>query len=253
MSYASLGGMQFRVDPSQVHWEYSVDVAVTPTIGGRVVQVLGTTLGDMTIQGLYGEKRSGGAQESWQLAEDFATKISRLAERQAGRPTMAQLMGTDPSPMHPTMRFRYNDDTPERRARNEPIHDWDFNVYIKALRDVAAPNATVAHQTGKFSYGYTLTLFIAEDNTGQLDKVARNSFVDRLSNGLGWQRTPYNGHMTVADLEAYLNKNSPDGTIHGLVLDQFTKAAAGEVPGYGSALNPVPGGAGAVAAAGGNK
>lgn len=249
MSVASIGNVRFRISPSQVHWEYSVDAAVIPTVGGRVVQVYGVTLGDMTIQGLYGEKRTGDPKESWKLAEEFKASIQRLAIEQSKPPTPAQLSGVDRTPMHRPWRFYYSDDTTERRQQGLPVHTWDFLVYVKGLKDVASPEFTVAHQTGKFSYGYTLTLFLQQDNTGQLATVAKNAFIERLSTGLGWQRTAYNGHMTVADLQAYLSRNSPDGTIHGLVLKQFESASGGQVP--GSATNPIPGGVGTINAAGG--
>jgi hypothetical protein len=96
-----------------------------------------------------------------------------------------------------------------------------------------------------------MTLFIVEDNTGQLAKIAKDQFIDRLSNGLGWQRTSYQGHMTIADLQAYLQKNSPDGTIHGLILKEFQNASAGQIPGLGSATNPIPGGVSGVQGTGG--
>lgn len=251
MSVAQLGNIRFRINPSQVHWEYSVDVAVVPTVGGRVVQVYGVTMGDMTIQGLFGQKRDGDPKESWQLAEDFRAQVQRLAIEQSRPPTMEQLSGADRTPMHRPYRFFYSDDTNDRRQRGLPIHNWDFQVYIKSLKDVMAPQFTVAHETGKFSHGYALTLVLQQDNTGQLTSVAKNAFIERLSNGLGWQRTAYQGHMTVADLQAYLTRNSPDGTIHGLVLKQFETAGGGQVPGYGTATNPIPGGVGTINAAGG--
>jgi hypothetical protein len=250
MSVASLGDIRFRINPSQVYWEYSVDAAVIPTVGGRVVQVYGVTLGDMTIQGLFGEQRTGNHLESWELAENFTKNIQRLAIEQSRPPTPAQLSGVDRTPMHRTWRFYYNDDTTERRQSGIPVHTWDFNVYVKSLKDVAGAGSTVEHKTGKFSYGYNLTLFLQEDNTGKLATVAKNDFIERLSAGLGWQRTAYNGHMTVADLQAYLSRNSPDGTIHGLVLQQFQTASGGQIP--GAAVNPVPGGAGTINAAGGS-
>lgn len=249
---ASLGGIPLRIAPSQVSWDYNVDTCVIPTVGGRVVQVLGATLGDMTVQGLYGQDRNPGSpQESWKLAEAFHDQIARLVDKQSQKPTTAQLSGQDPTPMHPYHRFVYNDDTPAVRSQGLPVHNWDFNVYIKDFRDVDGSGMSVQHKTGKFSYGYQLTLFIVEDNTGKLVEVAKNEFIERLSNGLGWQRTPYQGHMTLADLQQYLQRNSPDGTIHGLVLKQFQNASAGQLPGYGTATNPIPGGVGAIGGLGG--
>lgn len=227
MAMASLGGVPFRINPSQVNWTYEADVAVIPTVGGRVVQVFGVTMGDMTLQGLFGQDRRNNV-ESWQLAEAFQKRMAALVDRSSAIPSMAQLSGDDPAPMHPTVRFVYND-MAEASAQGMPGHNWDFNVYIKSLKDANDPGSTVAHRTGKYSYGYTLTLFIVQDNTGQLAEVAKNSFIDRLSNGLGWKRTNYNGGMDIADLENYLQNNSPDGTIHGLVLKQFQQAGEGVV------------------------
>jgi hypothetical protein len=249
---ANLGGVPLRIAPSQVSWGYNLDICTIPTVGGRVVQVLGATMGDMTVRGLYGQDRGSNPRESWQLAEEFQQRIAELADKQGQMPTLAQISGQDPTPMHPTHRFVYNDDTPENRAQGLPVHDWDFNVYIKSLRDLTSPDMVVQHTTGKFSYGYTLTLFIVQDNTGRLAEVAKNEFIERLANGLGWQKTPYNGHMTLADLQAYLGKNSPDGTIHGLILKQFQTASTGTLPGYGTATNPIPGGTSAIGGLGGN-
>lgn len=229
MGSASLGGIRFRIDPSQVSIPYKMNVAVTPTVGGRVVQVHGVTFGDMTIRGLFGQDRTN-RRESWQLAEDFSTAVGKLVDKQSARPTMAQLTGTDPTPMHPTLRFLYNDESSPSR-RGLPVHDWDFNVYIKSLREIEG-ESTVSHTTGKYSYGYTLTLFIVQDNTGKLAQVAQNAFIDRLSKGLGWKRGPYNGLMTAADLASYLqSKGAAD--IHSYVLQQYQNSVTGNVPGQG--------------------
>jgi hypothetical protein len=227
MGSASLGGIRFRIDPSQVSIPYKMNVAVTQTVGGRVVQVHGVTFGDMTIRGLFGQDRAN-RRESWQLAEDFSTAVGKLVDKQSARPTMAQLTGTDPTPMHPTLRFLYNDESSPSR-RGLPVHDWDFNVYIKSLREIEG-ESTVSHTTGKFSYGYTLTLFIVQDNTGKLAQVAQNAFIDRLSKGLGWKRGPYNGLMTAADLASYLqSKGAAD--IHSYVLQQYQNSVTGTIPG----------------------
>jgi hypothetical protein len=226
MALANLGGLPFRINPSQVSWTYSVDTAVIPTVGGRVVQVYGVTMGDMTIRGLFGQERTGQKRESWQLAEQFQKDISLLVQRQSAIPSAAQLSGADTTPMHPPHRFVYTD----------AQHNWDFTVYVKSLKDATNAGTTVEHKTGKFSYGYTLTLFIQQDNTGKLAQVAKNEFIDRLSNGMGWKRSEYNGFMTLAELDNYLKTNSSDGTIHGLVLQQFTQAGQGQIPTTGGAV-----------------
>lgn len=223
MGSATLGGLTFRIDPSQVSIDYSMNVAVTPTVGGRVVQVHGMTWGDLTIRGLLGQDRAN-RRESWQLAEDFKASIERMADVQSARPTNAQLLGTDPTPMNPPFRFTFNDVGSPARG-HLPAHEWDFNVYVKDLRDVNA-DSTIEHATGKFSYGYTLTLFVVQDNTGKMQQVAQNAFIDRLATGLGWKRTAYNGFLTAADLQAHLGGSD----IHDWVLKQYSDASSGNVP-----------------------
>jgi hypothetical protein len=224
MSIARLGNYTFRINPSQVFFSYDVDTTVINTVGGRVVQAYGATLGDITVQGLFGQERSGKGRPSWKLAEEFQDAIGQMVVAQSRPPTPGQLAGYDGTPMHQPIRFLFNDDSPERRASGLPLHNWDMMVYIKALRDTDG-NATMVHETGKFSYGYTLTLFFVEDNTGKLITTVLDQFIQRLSEGIGWQRTPFNGMMSKDELKAYLDANSPDGTIHGLVLKNFRETA----------------------------
>jgi hypothetical protein len=219
---ATLGSYTFRINPSQVFFSYDMDTKVIPTIGGRVVQVYGCTLGDMTIQGLFGEERTGAMRQSWQLAEEFATAIGQMVVQQSVPPSVAQLAGTDSTPMHQPFRFLFNDDTPERRAAGMPVHNWDLNVYIKGLKD-AKGEFTVSHETGKFSYGYQLTLFIVEDNAGTLIQGITDDFISRLADGVGWQQSAFNGPMTIADVQSYLAGASPDGTLHSLIQKELSE------------------------------
>lgn len=248
MAYAQLGSYQFRIAPSSVVFPFEVDSTVIQTVGGRVVQVYGVTLGDMVVQGLFGQERSGLQRDSWELAEEFQLQIGAMVAQQSQQPTGGQLAGYDQTGMHQPFRFLFNDDSPERRAARLPIHNWDFMVYIKNLQDSSDGEYTVSHETGKFSYGYTLTLFIVEDNSRILRQVAIDKFINRLAAGVGWKRTEYNGPMSKDELETYVKANSPDGTIHGLILKQFQEASSGQgLPGgqatLDAAANP-PGGAG---------
>jgi hypothetical protein len=238
MSLAQLGNYTFRINPSQVLFTYDVDTSVTNTVGGRVVQAYGATLGDITVQGLFGQERTGSRRESWLLAEQFQAAVGQMVVAQSIPPSAAQLQGTDRTPMHQPVRFVYNDDDPTRRAAGLPIHNWDMMVYIKSLKDVKSGASTMSHETGKFSYGYTLTLFYVEDNTGTLKTTLIDQFIQRLSEGVGWQRSSFNGGMSVDDLKTYLAANSPDGTLHGLILKQYREAATGAVtPGIGATAN----------------
>lgn len=227
MGVAQLGNYTFRIDPSQVFFTYEVDTAVVNTVGGRVVQVYGVTMGDVTVQGLFGQEHIPGGRDSWEMAEEFQQAVALMVQAQSQAPTNLQMQGRDPTPMHPPVRFFYNDDSVDRQSNGLPAHNWDMMVYIKDLKDVSASDFTVEHATGKYSYGYTLTLFVVQDNTAQLKEVAMNSFISRLSEGVGWKRTEYNGPMDKTALDAYVKANSPDGTIHGLILQKYTDAAQG--------------------------
>lgn len=269
-SPAYLGNVTFRLNPSQVFFSYDMDTKVIPTIGGRVVQVYGCTLGDMTIQGMFGQDRAG-RQESWQLAENFQNDIAEIVAAQSTPPSAAQLRGTDNTPMHRPTRFVFNDDTPDRRRAGLPVHNWDLMVYVKSLKDIKS-GYTITHQTGKFSYAYQLTLFIVEDNTGTLLTRVTDDFVTSLADGIGWAQTAYNGPLTTADVGTYLSQNSPDGSIHGLLQKELAEqslafnniqsqiataaaAAAAGVPGMaaGAGGTPAPSTGAGGAAAGGSR
>jgi hypothetical protein len=239
---AMLGNLTFRINPSQVHFTYNIDTVVIPTIGGRVVQAYGATMGDMVIQGLHGVDRTM-PRESWQLAEDFQSSIAQMVVQQSMPPSTEQLSGVDPTPMMQPFRFTFNDSTAARQAAKLPIHDWDLMVYIKSLKD-ASSDYTISHESGKYSYGYTLTLFIVEDNTGTLKQGVTDAFIQRLSDGVGWKySTDYNGPQNASDVQAYLGANSPDQTIHGLELAQFSDSsgafgASAGTGATGAAANP---------------
>lgn len=236
MGVAQLGNYTFRIDPSQVFFAYEVDTQVVNTVGGRVVQVYGVTLGDITVQGLFGQEHIPGGRDSWEMAEEFQQAVALMVQQQSQAPTNLQMQGRDPTPMHQPFRFFYNNDTPDTRAAGLPVHNWDLMVYIKDLQDVNAGGFTVEHATGKYSYGYTLTLFIVQDNSAQLREVAMNNFISRLSDGIGWKRSLYNGPMDKEEIAEYVKANSPDGTIHGLILKKYSDAAGG------SYYDGVPGG-----------
>lgn len=248
----TLGDISFRIAPTQISYEYHLDSTVINTIGGRVIQVYGATLSDLYVQGLFGSRynpaNNGNVQaigtSSMQQARDFAIAIAKMVDQQGQRPTNDQLTRKDKTPMNQPFRFTYTGDG---------VHEWDFQVYVKSLSDVNDPEFAISHKTGKYSYGYNLTLFIVEDNTNLLKQIATDAYIARLSQGIGWQRTTYNGPMSDDQLKAYLQANSPDGTIHGLVLKEYEDAAKGLIPAPGTAAaNPIPGGADTAGQAAGN-
>lgn len=187
MGMASLGfsngpSITFRIDPDSVQWNFKINTTVIDTVGGRVVQVLGATLSDITVMGKYGQNRAAGTDgESWKLAEAFVNRIRQIQEHQSRD-------ATDHGKMHTPATFNYSP------------KGWRFGVYIKSIVDPGG--GAVAHQTGRFSYEYAITLFIVEDRSddliaGDLMGKAKNraieAYMARISEGIGWRFTKYNG------------------------------------------------------------
>jgi hypothetical protein len=198
MGFATLGfpdgmGIRFRIDPQSIDWNFKVNTSVTNTVGGRVVQVNGATLSDITIQGLFGEDRSradGTAEHegrSWRLAKRFTLRIRQMMEWQARD-------AQQHAKMHRPAVFAY------------PPENWRFRVYIK---DIADPDGgVISLSTGKFSHGYVLTLQVVQEasdalvragsSNGMLDKArakAINGYISRISQGVGWKPSEYNGNF----------------------------------------------------------
>lgn len=210
---AQLGDVTFRINPQEVSWNFQVFTNPIKTIGGRVVQVTGAALSDITVRGQYGEDHAKSVVwyqqnpkahtdgdkapgRSWRLAEDFTEEIRRLMVLTSPPPTPTGLYQR-PVPL----RFYY------------PARGWDFQVFIRSVQDDRGGNA-VSHQTGKFSYGYVLTLVPVGDNTLQLagkdaaklqimkDKAVATA-IARISDGMGWKQTKFNApdqSETVQDL-----------------------------------------------------
>jgi len=180
MGLATLGPFQFRLDPHTVSWDYEITAIDIPTIGGKVVQVLGSHLGDMKVTGSFGK---GG----WREQEKFLIAMKAIGDDQVNAQRVSN------STRQP-MRFRY------------PPKGWDFGVYLTSFKQpgqfgsVQLDNTTVNLQ-------WELTLFIVE-GAQALKKVAQDVFIARLSQGLGWKQTEYNGPMTLSDVEKTLGGES---------------------------------------------
>lgn len=204
------GGPQvaFRIDPDSISWNFQINTSVINTLGGRVVQVLGATLSDITVAGSYGEDHTKGAAakgivdhpgRSWRLAEAFAAKVRDMQQHQVD----------------------YSLLTPVRRKTAAPAifhyapKGWRFNVYIKSIIDPTAGNNAISHSQGKFAYQYQLALFVEQDASGQLVRAgtsngvidakkqqAIEAYIARISDGIGWTATAFNGPnaMTAANL-----------------------------------------------------
>lgn len=202
--------MAFRINPNAVDWNFDIFTSVIDTLGGRVVQIIGSQLSDIVVRGSIGEKRSVGRVQdtsddgpgrSWRLMEAFVAKMREFADYQTTTP-MGNGQPYDISKTNPPLRFVF------------PEFDWDFSVYIKEISD---PNGgSITHSSGRFSYEYALTLFPVAENAATLAilrgkaEEAAQSFLDRISAGIGWDKDShrYSGR-TIAEAQEALAGKGP--------------------------------------------
>lgn len=192
----------FRLDPDEVQWNWQMITSVTPTVGGRVIQVIGATLSDLTIVGDFGEDHTLDEEhgQSWVLAQTFYEQIRKIMIRQAAD-------SRDQGEMQQPAVFTYS-------PRN-----WKFSVYVKDLSDPDG-GGSITHAVGKYAYRYQLTLFVVEElsdarvkagtSHGVLDTARQKSideYMARISDGIGWHFSQYNGPITTqGDKTPYSNK-----------------------------------------------
>jgi hypothetical protein len=206
MALASLGftggpQISFRINPSSIDWGFDIHTSVIHTVGGRVVEITGATLRDVTVTGYLGENRKAGAVESgdhlgasWRLHEAFISRCRAIMSHQSRD-------STTPGRMHEPAVFNY------------PPHGWRWSVYLTDVSDIDG-QASIEHRSGKFSHGYQLKLFIVQVGSDTLVKAgtsknaidtaqekAISSYIKRISEGIGWRQTEYNGGLSDTDAE----------------------------------------------------
>lgn len=190
MGTATLGypggpSIAFRLDPEMIDWRWQVLTNVIETIGGRVIQVIGAYLQDLTVQGSLGQ----GTGKSWEHANAFVSAVTKIMEAQSAD-------SNQQARMHPPAVFTY------------PPKGWRFQVYVKSLTDPDGQNSVV-QRVGKINNRYVLSLFIVQDASSALVKAGTTNgvysqkagdaiaaFMARISDGIGWHFTQYNGTGT---------------------------------------------------------
>ena len=227
MSRATLGfeggpSMTFRLNPQEIDWKFDIITAVTETLGGRVIQVVGSDLSDIVITGQLGEVRGTRHIESWKLAEAFFAKIKEMMKYQA--------VGADKyGKMGQSAVFTY-----------EPL-GIRYNVYIKDIQDPDGGGG-VTHRPGKFSYSYVLTLFIVQPRSARIVAAGETSdgvvdvarekaiqdFMARISDGVGWKFSEtWNGPLGESGVYEPAPENAPGGSTYE---SQVPSAAATPSP-----------------------
>jgi hypothetical protein len=225
MGLASLGfaggpALNFRIDPESIEYNVKVHTSVTNTVGGRVIQVLGSSVSDVTIQGSIGEAHTRGrgtngehAGVSWKMAVDFFQYVQGMQQLQAAGANTPGSSNSGRFFLKPAT-FVYS----PKGLR--------FQCYIKSITDPAGDGtAGVVHKVGRSNYQYVLTLFPVQDSgelvkagtsNGALDSAkakAVDAYISRISQGIGWKFTAYNGGSTPsAAWEKDFQKTNKDAT-----------------------------------------
>lgn len=203
IGYEGGPSMTFRLNPNSAMWNYSIDTSVQNTVGGRVVQVIGATISDLTISGSLGEIKAGQdkrSQVSWELAERFVANVRAIMDKQSEDSNNFGRM--QPPPVF-----------------SLPLKGWRFSVYIKALADPRG--GSVYHSPDHFSSEYTLTLFPVSDLSQKIVGVGQNgvlankrqqaidNYITRISDGIGWQASKYNGVGDIAGQRIPVPQKNP--------------------------------------------
>lgn len=200
MANATLGNIPLLFDPDEVTWDFKMRAAMQSTIGGRVIQVFGTDLGDMTVLGQLGAgDRSRGDREGWQAAERLMTDITNMAQ--------ATFDDIDNTPVS----FRV------------PSMGWSFNVHVKSI-------SPVEHKVDQASPVYRLSLFIVEDVTKKVTTDITDKYIQRLMEGIGWEQSEYNG-PTLEEVEELLAPYG--GTVKGYMQGEFIRIISEGMGGSG--------------------
>lgn len=199
MGQASLGGLPFRIDPDSVQWQFRMKVAKRRTVGGMVVQVYGTELGDMQVSGAFGfGDRARGDTAGWEDQERFRAQVERWVDESVST------SGARP------LRFLY------------PPRGWDFQVLVKAYGSRGG-GVAVVHDPATYNPTYTLILFVVQDSAQRVVSGIRDLYVQRLMDGVGWRQTEYNGPLTQAEVDQVLAPY--EGDVKSYLAEQFDQAA----------------------------
>lgn len=200
---AVLDGVPFRIDPKSVSWPYSIKMATHKTLGGKVFQLYGVSLGDLVIEGEFGNGGlvNGFTSTGPAAQKAFFDRITKIIDSQI--------------PVNPLS-------NPKPVLFEWPLRQWSFWCFIKSIVQMDAPTAILA-RNNIINPSYQLTLFIQEDN-GDVIKLAKEDaatqFINRLTAGLGWKKSEYNGPETFDAVTAANNGNT-------VLQNIFTNAPTG--------------------------
>jgi hypothetical protein len=209
MERATLGEYAFYIDPESASWSFAVNTKEHENVGGKVVQVLGIKQSDITVVGSFSSPKK-------RIMEDGSTRIvGGLVEQERFLQSMiSQSKSYTEEPDSAPLRFRV------------PSMGWDFGVRIKEYagighrRSVRVSPATIVNPQWK------LTLHVDAD-TRELRRIGADEFIKRLTKGMGWKATEYQGPLTPEESFEYLR----DKMLPGESLEDFFTRIYAEVQG----------------------
>ena len=159
-SFGTLGGIPFRVDPQSVSWKSTPKTNITNTVGGRVVQVFGSVLSDLTVAGTFG---AGG----WQEQAQYLKQVQAWADSHVGTVTNQGGQGLYNGP---PIRFTYS-----------PL-GWDMSVYLLSfVQPDSSRGSSIDLKNETFAPNWMLKFFIYQDN-GSLTKAVEASVIQYINN-----------------------------------------------------------------------
>jgi hypothetical protein len=242
-AFCKLGDLHWRVDPNLVSWTYNLDTTTINTLGGQVIQVLGSSLSDMTIVGDFGQpmhKYDPANQHpepmSWQLATRFHHKIKTMMDQQmqlayqkkGGKARNWVPVGAESTWVKSGWRLTYMDG----------VHNWDFTVMIKALVDGDGSGTSITYSNGKFNHGYALTLFILQAGSDVTHTITSDAFITRIAKGVGWtKKDGFHGPYDNAGVEEFIQQSG--NGIYGYLSTVLTGQNLNQEPGTTPSGAPV--------------
>ena len=191
-SKITLDGVAMRVNPSEVRWNFKMKVSDKQAVGGKVIQILGVKLSDLTVKGRYSPDRKEGDTESWQQQVRFREQVKAWSRRveQDGKP----------------LRFTY------------PPRGWDFNVFVTAITPIRfAADESPAPE-------WELTLFPVGNGTRTIVDGIKDLYIERLMDGIGWSQTAYNG-PTQQEVDDLLNGQTAEEYLKGQYQNAYDGGA----------------------------
>jgi hypothetical protein len=172
--HPDVGTFRFRSNPKDFNWSYTLNKRVDQTYGGRVIQLLGTSIDDFSFTADCGSVGKDGGWPYMNRAAKFLSRV--MIEQRKGVPAT----------------FEYT------------TRGWNFRAFI-----VSIPFADAVEEVLR---EFTVSMKVQEDVSGVMSQNTLQAELNRLKDGMGFQRSKYNdpllqagGPGAVPDAERFQN------------------------------------------------